>query len=496
MSKSAQAVPLRDLDAPTAADARQLYVALQAIPADTATRAQARLHLAHWLDQARALPNELPAALDDAAALERWMLQHVAAVGEEYQQYLNARKNGAPRRYFGSRSHALYFLQTVAPTKLVDGAWLYGLLRHWNDVGLHGLIETYLEELGDGVPEKNHVVLYRRLLASHGCEQWQHLDQEHFVQGAIQLCLASEVAHFLPEVIGYNLGYEQLPLHLLITAYELNELGIDPYYFTLHVTIDNAAAGHARKAAQSLELARPISGDKREFYRRVADGYRLNELGASTLSVIASFDLQKELVRILQAKAIVGQHMHSNYCRVAGRTVNDWLAHPDQIPAFLSQLESAGWIKRGEPAEHSRFWRLIHGDRAEMFGVFNEYEQQILRDWIASSSGHATGNPPRRPSLHVVPHRARRHAFESTSAPAPERERVAHLDNARGLIRRHGNERAERDFSQELRNLEERLATLDSKAAMMQALIPLMSPAHHHTPAGLMATRVFRKLLA
>lgn len=493
MSKSAQAIPLRDGGAPAVTDARQLYLALQKHEADVTTRAQARAYIAYQLEQARALPNELPSALDDEVALEAWMQARVAAVGEEYQQYLSARKQGAPRRYFNNRSHALYFLQAVAPTKLVDGAWLYGLLRHWNDPGLHGLIQTYLEELGDGVPEKNHVALYRHLLATHGCEQWQHLDDEHFIQGAIQLCLANEVAYFLPEVIGYNLGYEQLPLHLLITAYELNELGIDPYYFTLHVTIDNAAAGHARKAAQSLQQACPAAGDACDFYRRVADGYRLNELGAGTLSVIASFDLQQELVRILQEKAIVGRHMHSNYCRVGGRTVNDWLAQPDRIPAFLSQLESAGWIKRGEPAEHSRFWRLIHGDRAEMFGVFSEYEQQILRDWIATPVAAADA-PARRAALHVVPHRSRRHAFEAP--PQPARDRVAHLDAARGLIRRHRNEDADQDFSQELRALEERLAALDSKAAMMKMLIPLMSPAHHHTPAGLMATRVFRKLFA
>ncbi|HTH45854.1 MAG TPA: iron-containing redox enzyme family protein [Oxalicibacterium sp.] len=494
MSNSAQAMP-QDIEAPLLAGARQLYLALQTRELDAATREQARTHLAHWLAQARTLPNELPEALDDAAALERWMLQHVAAVGEQYQHYLSARKQGAPRRYFSNRSHALYFLQAVAPTKLVDGAWLYGLLRRWNDAGLHGLIQTYLEELGDGVPDKNHVALYQHLLATHGCERWQHLDDEHFVQGAIQLCLANEAEHFLPELIGYNLGYEQLPLHLLITAYELNELGIDPYYFTLHVTIDNAAAGHARKAAQSLQQACPVAGDVQDFYRRVADGYRLNELGAGTLSVIASFDLQDELVRILQEKAVVGRHMHSNYCRVAGRNVNDWLAHPDQIPAFLSQLEKAGWIMRGEPAEHSRFWRLVHGERAEMFGVFSEYEQQILRDWIATpAADNAVSEPSaRRPALHVVSHRAQRHAYPDASRPAAQ-SRITHLDTARGVIRRHRDESA--DFNHELRALEERLAALDSKAAMMQALIPLMSPARHHTPAGLMATRIFRKLFA
>ncbi len=137
------------------------------------------------------------------------------------------------------------------------------------------------------------MVLYRRLLAAHGCEDWQSLDDEHFVQGAVQLALAHQAERFLPELIGYNLGYEQLPLHLLISSYELTELGIDPYYFTLHVTVDNADTGHAKKAVQALEAAWPQVGDRAEFYRRVKAGYRLNELGASTLSVIAGFDPER-----------------------------------------------------------------------------------------------------------------------------------------------------------------------------------------------------------
>src|SRR5690606_30288945 len=124
---------------------------------------------------------------------------------------------------------------------LVDGAWLFGLLEHWADYRFHGLVRTYLEELGDGDPALNHVSLYRKLLADLDCEPGDNLDDDLYLQGAIQLSLGLNSGQFLPEVIGYNLGYEQLPLHLLITSFELNELGIDPYYFTLHVTIDNAS---------------------------------------------------------------------------------------------------------------------------------------------------------------------------------------------------------------------------------------------------------------
>ncbi|MGM2755128.1 iron-containing redox enzyme family protein, partial [Bacillus cereus group sp. Bce019] len=91
------------------------------------------------------------------------------------------------------------------------------------------------EELGDGMADKNHVKLYRELLARYGLDPVEDLPDDLYRQGLVQLALGWNAQQFLPEIVGFNLGYEQLPLHLLITAYELNELGIDPYYFTLHV---------------------------------------------------------------------------------------------------------------------------------------------------------------------------------------------------------------------------------------------------------------------
>jgi hypothetical protein len=457
--------------ASTRSRARELYFALLDDP--DAAAADARAYLCAQVAAVQDVPADLPGELDQLAA---WVQERTESVGEQYREYLAARKKGAPRRYFGTRAHALYFIKAVAPTKLVDGAWLYGTLRHWASTEFHPLIRTYLEELGDGLPDKNHVTLYRRLLATHGCEDWQSLDEHHFVQGAIQLALAHNADQFLPEMIGYNLGYEQLPLHLLITAYELNELGIDPYYFTLHVTVDNGASGHARKAIESLRQLMPHA-DRAGFYRRVLDGYRLNEPGASTTSVIAEFDLQTELVRILAAKSAFGKNMHSDYCRVAGRSVNDWLTDPAQVPGFLAALEGAGWIKRGEPVENSRFWRLVDGERAEMFGVFSAYELQVLRDWIGAAGG------PR-----VLSHRARQRALDQLGDQVT---RGSHPE--RGLIRRHRD--TEGDPGNELRQLEERVAACAGKPEAMTLLAGFMGPAGHHTPLGLMATRMYAQLL-
>ncbi|MFS2218191.1 iron-containing redox enzyme family protein [Telluria sp. Tellsp104] len=468
----------RDTRPVQVSSARDLYFALMDNP--VAALEASGAFLAAQIEVARAEPCELP---DAVWQLQGWIQGRAESVGIAYREYLAARKNGAPRRYFTNKSHALYFLKGVAPTKLVDGAWLYGTLSRWENPEFHPLIKTYLEELGDGVPDKNHVTLYRRLLAAHGCEHWETLPEDHFVQGAIQLALAYNADAFLPEVVGYNLGYEQLPLHLLITSYELNELGIDPYYFTLHVTVDNAGSGHAHKAVQALRHLMAQSGDPAAFFQRVLDGYRLNDLGACTTSVIGAFDLEAELVEIFSAKAAIGKNMHSDYCRVAGRSVNDWLADPRQIPEFLTKLEESGWIQRGEDVEQSRFWRLIQGERAEMFGVFSNHEQQVLRDWITTPRDATAAARTTR----VLSHRARQRTLDSLTQHA---QRSGYPE--RGLIRRRP---AGTGGDSELHQLEQRVAAAAGKPEAMAMLAQLMAPSAHHTAIGLMATRMYSQLL-
>jgi hypothetical protein len=452
--------------------------------------AAARRYLTQQLQAADRLACDLP---DNVGALASWIEDSVEQVGHQYRDYLEARKAGAARRYFSNKSHALYFLKSVAPTKTVDGSWLYGLVQHWNDARFSALIRIYLEELGEGIADKNHVLLYQKLLAAHGCEQWDKLSDEHYVQGAIQLSLAHQAAHFLPEVIGFNLGYEQLPLHLLITAYELNELGIDPYYFTLHITVDNAGTGHAKKSLEGLLDTLPRLGDADAFYRRVVNGYKLNLLGASTNSVIDSFDLQQELVAILAEKSTVGKQMHSDYCRVAGRTVNDWLSDAERIPEFLDSLEASGWIQRHQDPQRSRFWKLIQGDRAEMFGVFNAYEQQVIYDWIA---GDAATDAAAQSAEGV----SRGSAFAQRQLTFKARRRLLDTLGQRSQSALHGaniqdSADSDNDFNMELRMLEEKLAALASKEETMNLLAGLISPANHHTAPGLMATRIFTRML-
>lgn len=452
-----------------------LYRRLADAVPDAGTRAEARAFLQAEIDRLADAPGELPPTPD---RLLEWMEQNTRAVHERYAGYLDERRAGAPRRYFASRAHALYVLRSIAPTKLVDGSWLYGLVAHWRNPRLADLVRTYVEELGEGALDKNHVVLYRSLLARHALDPLDDLDDELYRQGLIQLALGWNAEQFLPEVAGFNLSYEQLPLHLLITAYELNELGIDPYYFTLHVTVDNSATGHARRACQAVLDLAPRLDDGGEFWRRVQAGARLASAGLGTSAVIGRFDIGGEVLRILRHKSRAGSGAHSDYCRVAGRSVNDWLSDPGQLPGFLQALEQAGWIRRGEPAENSRFWKLLQGDRAEMFGVFSSYELQVIHDWLrgdAAADGQpfaecAPANPRRRPTF--------RAALRNGLAPCGP------AGDASGLA----------DPDAEV--LHARLQQAPDEEQRLAACVDAMSPATHWTPAGLEATRRFWQSMA
>ena len=450
---------------------RQFYQSfLQAYP-DAKTHRHADAFLQQQLSWAANQATDLP---EDPENLHQWLQQHIERTGYAYQQYLKSRQQGAPRRFFASKSNAYIFLQHVEPTKRVDGAWLYGTLNAWHDAGCEQLIRTYLDELGNGLSTQNHVVLYQQLMSKLGIPVSNNLPDSYYQQGCIQLALGLLGQAYLPEVIGFNLGYEQMPLHLLITSYELDELGIDPYYFSLHVTVDNAHNGHAKQAVDAVFANLPLFNGRDEFYQRVRRGYQLNNLGVSTEQIIEKINIKQSLQELFVNKAVVGQFAHSNYCRLGGRTINEWLSNAEDTTQFIDVLEQNEWVKRNQNPENSRFWQLIHGDKAVMQGVFSGSEQQIIYDWIAGDW------------------------LNSADAPRSKRYRVANRylqDSMHTSVQTLSLQQALNSKNTDLAQLAHKMAERETPEQAFYLLIPYLSPALHTSAAGLWATQQFLKLL-
>jgi hypothetical protein len=114
-----------------------------------------------------------------------------------------------------------------------------------------------------------------------------------------------------------------------------------------------------------------------------------------------------------------------------------------------------------------------------MFGVFSNYELQVIHDWLrgpASADGQAFGQ-----------------AGTGTVAPRPSARAAARLAALRGAAQPAG---ADADpLDPDMQALQEQLRTL-AAPARMELLVQAMSPAQHWTPAGLLATRLFRELAA
>ena len=502
---AAHAAPSRRSAAPAALDSdapqRALYLALSERAPDPAHLAAG----AHWLDAqlARGASAALASSPSEGVQFTAWLAARQDEIDEAYKQYVAERRAGAPRRMFSGRAHALYYLTAIAPTRLTDGAWLYGVLARWNEPALRPLIATYLEELGNGVPDKNHVVIFQQLIDAHGSAHWQRLGDAHFQAGLAQLVLAHHPERFFPELVGYNLGAERADLDTRIAAYELNELGIDPYYFTLHVTTDNSVTGHASLALQALHDLTPAGPDADRdaaaFLQRVDAGYRLHGLAADNAAMLGGFELRSELERALASRHVALYHP-ANAVRIGGRALPEWFGDLDAAPRLLEALEQEGWIVRGEPASGSRLWALIEADGAQeraqetaepppLATLFTEYELALLADWIETPA-RETGKAP---SVRLVTAPPRR--LQPPGHATPERVRES---AARGIIRHRfpDDEHGWEALANELSLLEARVVASNSKDEAIAMLAALMGPATHHASTGLMATRMFSQLFA
>ena len=340
-------------------------------------------------------------------------------VTNRWEEYLDRRKAGGSREMFSDKNEAKWWLKQAACVKYVDGAWL----GHINKISTpfkyrhitKNAWQVMSEELGDGDVTKNHVHVYRELmndieagLPAADSEDFIHprheLTETRCWKAALAQLTISLFPHdFLPEVLGFNMAYESLPLHLLKTVKELREVRLNPYYFELHISIDNADSGHAAMAMAAvtnyIELVAKHEGEEAAHvaWRRVQAGYILAE-GLPTTPESPSLKIEAEasfprtateaaLVEIFAAKSFVAHKIHCNSrLKIGRRSLVEWLepnAFRDEHwqKDFLHDLGNCKpWIIKGS-SDRSRLVKELAWE-GKMFGSFTESEVEVVKAWI------------------------------------------------------------------------------------------------------------------
>lgn len=357
------------------------------------------------------------------------LAQFLAAQHEQcttaWEQYIHRRRSGGAREMFKDVDDAKWWLKNSAPVKFVDGAWLGHISKITTPFSLRKITKNawqiMSEELGDGDLKKNHVYVYERLLEATGAglpAGWtrQFINPEHQLneiqcwKAAVAQLLISLFPHeFLPEILGFNMAYEGLPLHLLKTTKELRELDIDNYYFMLHISIDNADSGHA---AMAMEVVTDyIDKEIREHgniagevaWRRVQAGFVLAE-GLPTIPETGVMKtaprfpcnkLETQVLKVFSSKAGIAHRIHcSSRIKIGEETLVDWLEPKGFSDAtrqsnFIESLaECKPWVYKGDSKRSKLVQELRWNGR--MYGAYTEAEANTLCNWIDSLGSVST----------------------------------------------------------------------------------------------------------
>jgi hypothetical protein len=276
-----------------ALDARAVFRRLVGGATDDGAVAAARAFVRRTLATARPSHVDWPRRRDD---LDEWIDRRLSA-----QTAPSRHGRAEPAARAVTRQDVLWMLEQLLPAALVDGAWLFGASRppivHTRAGAL--LFRIYYDELGAGDPRRHHGNVMRRTLEAHGRvvpECTTIADDPRvlpaaFVMPALWLAMATVTEDCMPELLGLNLAIEMAGIGrgYRWAASVLRHHGVDPCFFDLHNTIDNASSGHTATSREAIhayldDLAAAGGAFARdEAWQRMARGFASYDVASRPL---------------------------------------------------------------------------------------------------------------------------------------------------------------------------------------------------------------------
>ncbi|KAL2208338.1 hypothetical protein CC79DRAFT_1287768 [Sarocladium strictum] len=363
-----------------------------------------------------AIRNFSETALDEFLSAER------RDVLDEFEAYQERRAAGGQPELFGSFDEARAWLQQRTPVNLVDGAWLSHVHRVTTPFALRKITgsawQTLAEELGDGLLEAHHVYIFDSLLRQVGihvpdADTTDFLDPKHDLEHeqawrsmTSQLLISIFPNDFLPEILGYNLHFESLSVSDLKAVRELPQFDISPFYYTLHISIDNADSGHSAMALANVSAFMAVVHDTgimdvASAWKRIQAGYLMSQSMNDELTVC---DYESRVADMLHRKAILAEKMHcASQARIGRLSLREWFSlAAGTVPVtgsgedynlwrekVIGELaRSTPWVRRGASQKSRLVTELSwHG---RMYGAFTAAETTLFCAWVDSlaEEGH------------------------------------------------------------------------------------------------------------
>jgi len=279
-----------------------------------------------------------------------------------------------------------------APLSLVAGCWLDTVSNPATQpsVIVNQLFRDYMLVKGDGEPGRSLDRLRRRTLEAGG-SHLPHVAATNFLakcearpltawHGVCYVSLSRLPTNLLPEIVG---------LHYTYHALAVDDLVLDTTPMLSEPVLRETLAEYLALTAQS-----PTGeADRQRMLRGVRLALALEAEHAAMLAELADWraglSLDAKVAEIVRRHAPFAGRQHRSI-KVAGELLATTLSDPDlDLAGFLTDFRESHYVKSSGDGE-ARFLRALKLG-GPMFGIFDEREAAILRDWItAARQGEAS----------------------------------------------------------------------------------------------------------
>jgi hypothetical protein len=222
---------------------------------------------------------------------------------------------------------------------------------------------------------------------------------------------------FFPELLGMTLYLEWEATPTLTPHVRmLRNRSINPHFYSLHVAIDNVAAGHGALAKEAVKLyldqVRKNGGDREmnAQWERIWNGYVTwateGTFGRDLYQYLREFDgkvTQDEKKKIAEDRMEALIRQKAPYARTAhgprrlgGSLLNSLFDEPRKL---MSLLLKSRWVNLDSPRDSPIFTELT-SFLGPMYKVFTSQDQDVILDWLETQQS-APDDPAPSPSSDV-----------------------------------------------------------------------------------------------